>query len=181
MRRAFGRPFRRGAVGDVPPMLRRANQLMTAGDYAAATDAYEQFARAAEARNGPRAPMIFLQAGRASMLSNQIPRGMTDLKHGLSLFAQRGRFGKVFNAGNRIVGELKEHNLNNEADEINTHVQSLLTGKTNFSQPVIPTRQAPLPTHCPSCGAAVRADEVEWLDEVTAECAYCGSPVRGEN
>ena len=33
---------------------------------------------------------------------------------------------------------------------------------------------------CPSCGAAVRPDEVEWLDYVTAECAYCGSPVRGE-
>jgi hypothetical protein len=35
-----------------------------------------------------------------------------------------------------------------------------------------------LPTHCPSCGAALRPDEIEWLDESTAECAYCGSPVR---
>jgi hypothetical protein len=25
-----------------------------------------------------------------------------------------------------------------------------------------------------------RPDEIEWLDEVTAECDYCGSPLRGE-
>ena len=36
-------------------------------------------------------------------------------------------------------------------------------------------------SHCPSCGASLRPDEVEWLDDVTAECAYCGSPVRETN
>jgi hypothetical protein len=30
------------------------------------------------------------------------------------------------------------------------------------------------------CGAAVRSDEVDWIDAVTAACAYCGSPVRTE-
>ena len=43
-----------------------------------------------------------------------------------------------------------------------------------------PAKKAVLPAHCPSCGAAVRPDEVEWLDDITAECDYCGSPVRGE-
>lgn len=179
MRRAFSRPFRQGA-GQVPPLLRRANQLMAAGDFAGAADAYEQFARNAEARRGPRAPMIYLQAGRASVLANQAPRGMTDLKHGLHLFSQRGQFGKVFNAGNRIVGELKERGLNKEADELGALVQQLLAGKTNFSQSVVPGQRPSLPTHCPSCGAVVRTDEIEWLDDATAECAYCGSPVRGE-
>ena len=35
-----------------------------------------------------------------------------------------------------------------------------------------------LPTKCPSCGAAVRSNEVKWLDDITAECNYCKSPIR---
>ncbi len=38
-----------------------------------------------------------------------------------------------------------------------------------------------LPTHCPGCGAPIHPDDVDWIDNVTAECEYCGSPVRGEN
>jgi hypothetical protein len=47
-----------------------------------------------------------------------------------------------------------------------------------------PTQRGPdpsrliLPTHCPSCGGPLRADEVQWLDSFNAECAFCGSPVR---
>jgi endogenous inhibitor of DNA gyrase (YacG/DUF329 family) len=53
----------------------------------------------------------------------------------------------------------------------------------NFSAPssAIPARKPILPTHCPACGGTVRPDEVEWLDEITAECAYCGSPVREDD
>jgi hypothetical protein len=43
-----------------------------------------------------------------------------------------------------------------------------------------PTKKPILPTHCPSCGAALRPDEVDLPDDITAECAYCGSPVREE-
>ncbi len=39
MRRAFNRPIRRALAGNVPPLLRRANRLMAAGDFAAAADA----------------------------------------------------------------------------------------------------------------------------------------------
>jgi hypothetical protein len=58
--------------------------------------------------------------------------------------------------------------------------------KVSPSTPITHVESAPLkrpllPTHCPACGAAVRPDEVEWLDDVTAECAYCGSPVREEH
>lgn len=80
--------------------------------------------------------------------------------------------------GQRIVNELQARGLNIEADEI----KILLGGNL----PITPTKTASpqkrpvLPTHCPACGAAVKPDEVEWLDDITAECAYCGSPVRDE-
>ena len=175
----FGRPFRRGPGPNIPPMLQRANQLMAAQDYAGAAAAFEQLSKAAEDRGGPRAPFFYLQAGRACILAGQSPAGMEHLQYGLSLFARRGQLGKVFNQGNRIVGELNQRGLTREAGQIADHMKSLLPAFNAMSEPSH-GRKAALPTHCPGCGAPVRPDEVDWLDDATAECAFCGSPVRGE-
>ena len=96
--RPVGRPVVRpvvvpaagGGGVNVPPALRRANELMAAGQYAEAAQIFEQFARGAEMRGGPRAPHFFLQAGRAHILAGQVPAGMTALMHGLALLAKAG-------------------------------------------------------------------------------------------
>lgn len=174
------RMFRQGFGPNIPPMLQRANQLMTAQDYAGAASAFEQLAKAAEGRGGPRAPFFSLQAGRARILAGQIPAGMDHLKYGLNLFAARGQLGKVFNAGNRIAAELNQRGLTSEAGQIAEHMKSLLPAFNAMSESTA-GKKAVLPTHCPGCGAPVRPDEMDWLDDVTAECAFCGSPVRGKN
>ena len=72
MRRGFGRPLRRVLSPDIPPLLRRANQMLSAGNYAEAASAFEQLARAAEARGGPRGPpFLYLQAGRSRVMAGQ--------------------------------------------------------------------------------------------------------------
>jgi hypothetical protein len=35
-----------------------------------------------------------------------------------------------------------------------------------------------LPARCPFCGASVRPDEVEWLDDASVACAYCKSTIQ---
>jgi len=174
------RMFRRGFAPNIPPILQRANQLMATQDYAGAAGAFEQLAKAAEGRGGPRAPFFYLQAGRARIFAGQIPAGMDHLQYGLNLFAARGQLGKVFNAGNRIVGELNQRGLTKEAGQITDHMKTLLPAFNAMSEPAH-NKKAALPTHCPGCGAPVRPDEVDWLDDVTAECAFCGSPVHGDN
>jgi hypothetical protein len=37
-----------------------------------------------------------------------------------------------------------------------------------------------LPTNCPGCGGPLHAGELEWTDDITAECSYCGSAVRAK-
>ncbi|HEX2698568.1 MAG TPA: hypothetical protein VHM28_12735 [Anaerolineales bacterium] len=179
MRRGFGRPLRRGFAPDIPPALRRANQLLSNGDYAGAAGAFETLARAAEGRGGPRAPFFHIQAGRAYILANQSALGVDQLQRGLGLFGTRGQLGKVYNIGNRVVNELKARNLAKEANKVAAYIKTLLPGFDPSTE--VPAKRPPLPTHCPSCGAPVRSDEVDWMDDVTAECAFCGSPVRGEN
>ena len=102
---------------------------------------------------------------------------MPSLKRGLELLAERGRFPRLHQAGTRVIAELSQRGLKEEASEIETWLKNTLP-----TVPVLDSsqRRPVLPTHCPSCGAGLRPDEVEWLDDATAECAYCGSPVRAE-
>ncbi len=180
MRRNFRRQMRRGfAAKNVPPVLQEANLAFDKGEFGRAAELFEQIAKAAEGRGGPRAPLFYLQAGRSRVYAGQTFIGLEHLKHGLSLFASRGQMKRVFNAGNRIVGELNQRGLKKEGEEIANHMKSLLPALSSMTDDSS-SKKAVLPTHCPSCGAPLRPDEVDWLDEVTAECGYCGSPVHEE-
>jgi hypothetical protein len=122
-----------------------------------------------------------LQAGRARIYAGQIALGMPSLRRGLALLHQGKQYPRLHKASQRVVAELKERGLTKEVAEIETFLHS-----ASPPMPAIVAQPAPadgplLPTHCPQCGAALRPDEVEWLDKSTAECAYCGSPVREED
>lgn len=186
MRRGFRRGMiRRAMQPDVPPMLQRAHELMASGNYAAAAEAFEQLARAGEARQHPKTANMYLQAGRARILAGQKEAGIAHLKRGLEKMARMGLHGQLFHAGGRVVTELNEHGMSAEAQEIAAWLKATLPpapqGMEMGAGASAPARKPILPTRCPGCGGPVRADEVEWLDEVTAECNWCGSPVRAEN
>lgn len=175
MRRMFRRDRRKAFARNVPPILQEANLAFDKGEYGRAAELYEQIAQVADARGGPRAPLFHLQAGRARGLAGQTALGIPSLKRGLEILAQRRRFPRLHQAGARVVNELKEKGLTNEAAEIENWLKSVLPNVPTLGTS---TKEPALPTHCPSCGAPLRPDEVEWLDETTAECGYCGSPVR---
>jgi hypothetical protein len=114
-------------------------------------------------------------------MGGQTTGGLEYLQRGLGLLATRGLDGKVFNVGNRLAGELNQRGLSKEAQQVSAYLKSLLPDFDADLGIPSPSKRSPLPTHCPGCGAPLRPDEVEWLDDVTAECAFCGSPVHGEN
>jgi hypothetical protein len=175
MRRMFRRQIRRALVQDVPPILQEAHFAFSKGEFGLAADLFEQIARTADGRGAPRAPLFYLQAGRARILAGQTALGIPSLRRGLELLAERQQYQRLSQAAKRTVGELREKGLSQEASAIETWLATILPA-TLTPQPASP--RAVLPTHCPACGAPLRPDEVEWLDDVTAECGYCGSPVR---
>lgn len=175
MRRAFRRHIRKTLAQEVPPILQEAIFAFDKGKYGRAGELFEKMAETAAARGGPRAPLFYLQAGRARILAGQTSLGMPSLKRGLELLAERGQLHRLHQGGRRVISELQERGLQREAADIEAWLQNALPSRPS----VIPEAKRPvLSTHCPSCGAAVRPDEVEWLDDVTGECAYCGSPIR---
>ena len=140
-----------------------------------ASTRFERLADTASARGGPRAPLFYLKAGQSRILAGQTALGMPSLKRGLELLAQREQFPRLQTAGVRAVSDLKERGLIKEASEIESWMKAVLPSQASYDASA---KKPVLPTHCASCGAGVRADEVEWLDDVTAECAYCGSALR---
>lgn len=179
MRRGFDRPPGRGFARAVPPLLRRGNQLMEAGDFLGAASAFEQLARAAEARGGTRAPFFYLQCGRAQLAAGQKAEAVQSLERGLGIFSARGQTVKLAFVADRLVADLGRRGLTEEARLIAAYLKGLLPNYVPGSSVSGVSAHPVLPTHCPGCGAPVRPDEVEWLDDATAQCAYCGTPVRG--
>ena len=179
MRRMFRRHIRKTLAQNVPPILQEANFAFDKGEYGRAGELFEKIAQTADARGGARAPIFHLQAGRARVLAGQTKLGIPSLKRGLELFAPRGQIHKLDQAGTRVLAELKARGLTNEAAEMESFLKKLSPSMPSMES--TPAKRPILPTHCPSCGAALRSDEVEWLNEVTAECAYCGSLVRAED
>jgi hypothetical protein len=178
-RRGRLRPGRRGIGANIHPLLQRANQYFANENYAEAAQAFEGLARSAEESFPERAPFLYLEAGRAYIYAGQTKSGVAHLRRGLTILGSQGRFRRMQKLGRRAMDELNGRGLTNEANEI----AALLSGNMpiqDSAESITPVKKPILPTHCPSCGASVRPDEVEWLDEFSAECDYCGSPVRGE-
>ena len=164
---------------DIPPALLQANEMLENGDYKNAAKSFHTLANSAEERFPHRAPFLYIEAGRAAILGGETKPGLADLRRGLAILSDQRRFNRVQILGQRIVNELQVRGLKAEAEEI----ASLVSGNLPNTYPdknSQPEKRPVLPTHCPSCGAAVKPDEAEWLDEITAECSYCGSPIRDE-
>jgi len=178
MRRMVRRDKRKAFASSIPPILQEANLAFDKGEYGRAAQLFERIAEGADARGGPRAPLFLLKAGRARLLAGQVALGMPSLKRALEVLAERKQYQRLHNAGLRLVAELNDHGLKSEAVDIEILLKINLPSAHALEAMEEPTQKTTLPTHCPSCGAALRPDEVEWLDDLTAECGYCGSPVR---
>lgn len=178
MRRTFRRHIRKTLAQDVPPILQEANFAYAKGEYGRAAELYEIIARTVDARGGPRAPLFHLQAGRARLYAGQTKLGLPSLKRGFDLFAERGQEYKLHRAGERVIAELNGRGLIDEAKEVEALLRQLSPSIPAMETRPSPVKTTTLPAYCPSCGAPVRLDEVEWLDENTSECAFCGSPIR---
>jgi len=181
----FRRGFRRGAMRPggppaVPPLLQKAHQWMQAGNYVAAAEAFEELARKGETVTHPKTGQMYLQAGRARILAGQKDAGFAHFKQGLEFMVRMNQPVRLFHAGNRVVTELNEHGMTAQSQEIAAWLKTALPAAPGMTGAAsgAPAAKPALPTHCPGCGGPVRADEIEWLDDVTAECNWCGSPLR---
>lgn len=172
-----GRPIQRAAIR----RLKVAHQLLEEGRWAQAAEHFEQLAAAAESRAMPQTPNLFLQAGRARIENGEQVEGLKHLHHAVDLLGEFDQTQRLQRIRSRVVAELKSHNLEREAMTLDSKIHQILDQKQRSmmtGEVIEPDKQ--LPTKCPSCGGALRPDEIEWFDNHSAACAYCGSVVRAD-
>jgi hypothetical protein len=178
-RRRMGAPWAPGAGLLLPRfrvILQKANALFESGQYAQAALLLEDLAGKACQRGGPRAPFLFVRAARAHALSGQAAHSVELFRAAVDTLAASGGAALLFPPARRLLADLEGNGHAAEAQE----VKKIISGTPGWTEaaPAAAAARPVLPTHCPQCGAAIRSDEVEWIDDQTAECTYCGSPVR---
>ena len=181
-RRPGRRILRRGINKNALPSkihsdLRRANQLSEQGDHINAGVIFEELAeRALDHGLLRHAPMLLLQSAQAYVLAGEKEKGINLARKGLDMLADAHRWGKLNIIGQRLVDTLAANGYTKESERIQDWLSKTLRGhSTSRSTP--DKARSQLPPKCPYCGATIRSDEVSWIDNKSAECAYCGSAV----
>jgi hypothetical protein len=167
----------------VSPMLLQAHRLFSWGQYLPAADLYDRLAEAALSREPSRAPQLFLQAGRARIFGGQAESGMRQIWRGLELLNSQQRYTDIHRVGWRIIYFLENNGLEKQTGEVQTWLTGLQHPERidNWGEkPIASVSKVRLPLSCPSCGGVVDPSEVEWVDDTTVVCGYCGSMLRGE-
>ncbi len=182
-RRPLGRRPRR-PINRTRFQLRQAHQMMEAGQYLQAAPIFEQLALGALRLQVPRAPFLFVEAGRAFFLGGAKDKGLGLLRRGLDLLAEAGRWAELARVGERVADELAEQGAEQDSAKLRAWLESVVpaNGANQGQEQISDKGSRPvLPTHCPQCGGRVDPNTVTWLDGVTVECLYCGSAIRAEN
>jgi DNA-directed RNA polymerase subunit RPC12/RpoP len=170
------RPLRQRAARIAVDRLRMAHSLLEQGKSREAAAIFSEIADAAADRGIPRAAVLNFQAGRAFIAANDVETGLVQIRHGLEMMASTGQVARLPNIGRRILAELRQRGLIEEAQAIEAEIQTLLSNHgLSLAMAVNTADEGRLPAKCPYCGGNVQPDEVEWLQHQQAVCAYCGS------
>ncbi len=157
--------------------LRRAHRLMAQGQFAQAFPAFQRLADGAVRLGMPlQAAALYLQAARARLEMGGAIEAVELAQHGLRLLAPAGQAGRAQAAIGRLIGALEEKSFHAEAVLLRAEIGALLAGTPQQAAP-----RGALPTHCPSCGGPVHADEITWIDAHNAGCAFCGATIQTQD
>jgi hypothetical protein len=126
----------------------------------------------AAARGIPRGALLLVEAGLAWILAGDAARGVPLAEKGLAWMSEGEAGTRLGMLRDRVAESLREAGHNAEADRIQ---RAYAAGAP--SEPAPPGKRN-LPAQCPQCGGTVRSDEVEWIDDTSAVCDYCGSVLK---
>ena len=156
--------------------LKQAHELMEHNQPAEAAVIFDRLAEAGANRGIPRAPQLYLQAGRAWIEAGEIERGVQRLDTGLDLMLRMKQLRRLPVISQRILTELKEHGLTEQAAAYEKKIDSILAAYgLSLASASSRTEKPRLPAKCTYCGGNVLPDEVEWFENHQASCNYCGS------
>ncbi|MBN1580547.1 MAG: hypothetical protein JXA89_07570 [Anaerolineae bacterium] len=159
--------------------LRRAHRLMENGQVAQAFPIFKRLADGAAQRGMPlKAAPLYFQAARARLEMGSAQDAVELARRAIQLLAQAGQIERIRTVLPRLIKALEEKGFYSEAVLLRAEAAALLGAEDKADLPF--SQRGILPAKCPSCNGPVRSDEVDWVDENSAECVYCGSVIQTE-
>ncbi len=169
-------------AGNRPPidpllkLLPRAHRMLESGQHTAAARIFLDLARKTEDRGMLRiAPNLYLQAGRAQLLSGHIQEGSELLRYGLSLFQTTHRWHALDRASQQVCAELDQLGFPDLVAQIESFTRKTLPPDFESQETVSSTRNR-IPVHCPTCLGVLKPGQVEISSNGKAVCPFCGYP-----
>jgi hypothetical protein len=162
-------------------VLSQANRLIAEGHPGEAAQLFADLAQQMEVSNHPRrAANQHAQAAHAYADNQDESDALAHARRALTLFLQYQMVERSPRFYANIERKLRARNMGKAADALQDEFSKLVGSLPQPQvQPQAPGQQR-LPPTCPQCGAQVRGDEVEWINQYSAECIYCGSVVQTE-
>lgn len=187
----MGGPMRRGGrrsagnrLGDVARQrLMEAHQRYQDGQYAEAAERFGRMAEVARERNMPqiaahlsaKAAASHAQLGDAGQMRSWLDRAVSDARQ----VTDKDRTARTFGT---LVQVLRGSPLAGSADEIEAELRQQLGVTPKASEgggTVNRSMRRQLPQRCSACGAPVSGAEVQFNEDGSADCNFCGSILTG--
>jgi HAMP domain-containing protein len=153
-----------------------ANRLFAAGRTGEAATIFARLAQEMEDSQHPRrAANLHARAAHAYADGQNGSAALTQARAALSLFIQYKMVNRTPQFYTNITNKMTQRGMSKEVELIR-HEFGKLVGElpAQISQGRVGTHGS-LPSTCTQCGAPLRSDEVEWVDDQTVECGYCGA------
>jgi hypothetical protein len=159
--------------------LKQAVQLIGDGKAGEAAPIFARLAQETGAANHPRVSAnLHAQAAHAYADSQNEAQTLIHARSALALFIQFRMIGRTPRFYSNITRKLRAQGMGSAADEL----QKEFSGQPGIfyvTQPNVPTStRGRLPPACTQCGAPLRSNELEWIDDHTVECDYCGALIQ---
>ncbi len=156
--------------------LARANHLLDAGHPVEAGDVFVRISRLGEQYHRPiQAANLAARAAHAYLLCEAIDRATAQARQAIRLKLQAGDLHGAVRTAQRLIEEMERRGYHIEAQEFHTELETRLGLSLAKNQAIEEVQKADLPAQCPACLGPVRSDEVEWIDNKSARCSFCGS------
>lgn len=128
-----------------------------------------------------RAAHLHLQAARCYFQVRDSASGLSQARAGLQAFINAGLLEQASTAYARLLAGLRTNDLTAEVETLQKEFGAQLGEAVTESQAQAEAQpRGQLPAKCPACNGPVRSDEVDWIDEQSAECPYCGSTLQAQ-
>jgi hypothetical protein len=181
----LGRAFSRNPLPlPVRRQLIKANQLVMAGNAIEAANIFASVSALASQNGMPaRSASLAARSALAYFDGNDVDQGMQFAITAVEHCVQAGNLNQAVQIAQQLPAQLNSHGLAQQAAALRSKYDKTLRplgislAVASLDQPAATKH---LPAQCPACLGPVRPDAVEWIDDRSAECAYCGSILQAE-